>query len=113
MKKLVIEVMYTPWCNLIRIKEQTHVGINFGHNTQPDKYVASNGFILVSNNYPDISCGALCVRGLHTAFDRKVMMCPDSEWLNMLKVAVREYNETFMGPVTERSREELIIQEIR
>ena len=33
MKRLVLEVMETPWCKLVRVIEQTHLAENFGRKS--------------------------------------------------------------------------------
>lgn len=93
MKKLVLEVLTTKWGKLVRVKEQTHRGDEFGIKTEI--FIASTYFEIMSGDYPDIKNGRFCVRGLDSSLDNEILAIPSEEYLAKLRVAVREYNEFF------------------
>lgn len=93
MKKLVLEVLTTKWGKLLRVKEQTHYGNEFG--IKDYKFIASNGFDICSHT-------ELCIlKGLRLYVPEDINPYSDSpvfvydDDLAKIRVAVREYNEYF------------------
>ncbi len=76
-----------------RVVEQNRIcnEFNYGRNS----FTASNGFHLFSLSHPDISMGSdgLYVRGFVRSSDNEPFKVPSEEWLDKLRVAVREYNQ--------------------
>jgi hypothetical protein len=93
MKKLVIEVLKTPFGTFFRIVIQTHIGGEFadGHRV----FTASNGFILSSANSVQIEHNGLWVRGSSDIDEIKPRLILSEKWLSGLRVAVKEYNIAF------------------
>ena len=89
MKKLVLEVLTTPWCKLLRVKEQEDREWRFTYKE----------FDLVSAMHPDIDFNpgfsrvwGLYVRGTDRPRDAKILVVPSDEWLAKCQAAVRAYN---------------------
>ena len=93
MKKLVLEVLTTKWGKLLRVKEQTHRGGDFGNNL--DFFMSSSGFRIESHSSPEIQYEAFYIRGHSRGKDNTILVVPSDEWLDKCRVAVREYNENF------------------
>ena len=106
MKKLALEVIRTKWGKMLRVKEQTHKGNEFGKEDN-NTYTASNGFLLSSYRYllATEKDNGLCVRGDEEELDNAIATVPSEEWLKKLRVAVREYNETFSDKPAEEDIE--------
>ena len=101
MKRLVIEVKNVEgWGKIGRIKEQTHRSDKFG---EKDIYFkASNGFWLVSYDFPLSMSKGLYVRGSNKETDNYSFIIYSEEWLAYLRVAVSEYNWFFRDKSDEK-----------
>lgn len=109
MKHLILEVLTTEWgVKLLRVKEQTHRGEEFGHLN--NIYTAKNGFVISSQKYPDTTTlysyneegvteyGCFSVCGTASDKDNRVAVVPSERWLERCREAVRGYNEEFAAP---------------
>lgn len=90
MRKLVIEVLTTEWCKLLRVKEQTHRGMKFVKNGRV--FIASNGFKLHSSTHLEERFDELYLRGRYKDKDNLIVPVPSEKWLEKLRIAVKEYN---------------------
>jgi hypothetical protein len=93
MKMLTIEVFNVNRGpkTYIRIVDQPFIGCEFwcGEAT----FWASNGFRLHSRYHPEIrNVSCLNVRGISSLKDNVVLVAPDDCFIDMLAIAVREYN---------------------
>lgn len=96
-RHLAIEVIECGDCKFIRISKQTHRRSVF-HTQESEKFEASNGFELGSCDCPEITDDGLWVQGEDDFHDDdklplESLKDPD-KWLEELRVAVSEYNET-------------------
>lgn len=87
MKKLVLEVLTTPWGKLLRVKEQE----------ERDWVFTYDEFDLKSAMHPgiDFSPDARWVWGDIGARDNVILVVPSEEWLSGCRAAVAEYNRHF------------------
>ncbi len=109
-KFLAIAAIKTTWGYLCRVVKQTHRELGFGPR-RSFKFVAKNGFILLSRNQPDFFNGEkhgpnfdpdlgenprIYARGIYAPGDDKSFLVP-LELFPKLREAVAEYNTTFAG----------------
>jgi hypothetical protein len=73
------------------IVEQDGIGSAFSPRGNA-RFKASNGFWLRSQTLPEPSDRGLFVRGTNRSADEKIIEVPKGEWLDLLRVAVREMN---------------------
>ena len=87
---LEIEVIETDSSKYLRIKNQTYRGNHFFHGTKT--FVASNGFKIISAEFPESRNYCFFVRGDDVREDNKVCPVVSEKWLDKLRKAVKEYN---------------------
>jgi len=98
-KHLSIEVnTIAGWGKLLRIKEQTHRGDEFGEGW--NKFIF-NDFRLCSAASLTDGCNVFYVRGTNESCDNNVILVPSEEWLIKCCAAVRAYNIYFGGGISE------------
>lgn len=83
----------------IKIISQRYRGTDFNRGSIDFKS-PTNGFSLISDSYPesynyDPARPVLCVWGRSRDLDNRPISIRGDEWLEKLRVAVKEYNETF------------------
>jgi hypothetical protein len=88
--KLVIEVLTTAWGKLWRVKEQTFIGNQFNNGSY--EFRASNNFIIGSSGWPQNIEDGIMVMGNNETRNNEVGIVVSEEWLESLRVAVKEYN---------------------
>ena len=98
-KHLSIEVNTVKgWGKLLRIKEQTHRGDEFGEGW--NKFIF-NDFRLCSAASLTDGCNVFYVRGTNESCDNNVILVPSEEWLIDCCAAVRAYNIYFGGGISD------------
>ena len=90
---------------LIKIKSQKYRHLEFIKRENYHRFVASNGFVLISDSCPEVeelnhpsgrcytSENKLFVRGTDCSSDNDVVKAYGISYIEELKIAVREYNE--------------------
>jgi len=91
-KKLVLEVLTTKWCKLLRVRGQTGRGEDFA----PQGKFIFNDFRLVSELHPSSEKDTLYVWGSRPITDNKVVVVLSEDWLERARAAVRAYNLFYM-----------------
>lgn len=91
MLKIMAQRVFGKWA--IQIVQQDRRGDDFSPTTY-NEFIASNGFRLKSDGIMRLSHETLHVGGESPEdFEDQILILPDDDWFDRMKVAVQEYND--------------------